>query len=60
MMPTEGKPQFLVGLFLICECGLMWRIKEPRILSVVACYHLAFFAIGMAIIARLRAPPAPA
>jgi len=48
MIPTEGKPQFLVGLFLICMCGLMLQIIETRILSVVAYYYLAFFAIGMA------------
>ena len=47
-MPTEGKPQFLVGLFLICMCGLMLQIIETRILSVIAYYYLAFFAIGMA------------
>jgi hypothetical protein len=47
-MSTEGKPQFLVGLFLICMCGLMLQIIETRILSVVAYYYLAFFAIGMA------------
>ena len=48
MMPTEGKSQFLVGLFLICMCGLMLQIIETRILSVVAYYYLAFFAIAMA------------
>ena len=48
MIPTEGKPQFLFGLFLICMCGLMLQIIETRILSVVAYYYLAFFAIGMA------------
>src|SRR6266446_5132392 len=48
MISTEGKPQFLLGLFLICMCGLMLQIIETRILSVVAYYYLAFFAIGMA------------
>ena len=48
MMPAEGKSSFLVGLFLICMCALMLQIIETRILSVVAYYYLAFFAIGMA------------
>ena len=48
-MPAEGKSSFLVGLFLICMCALMLQIIETRILSVVAYYYLAFFAIGMAI-----------
>jgi hypothetical protein len=47
-MANEGKWQFLAGLFLICMCGLMMQIIETRILSVVAYYYLAFFAIGMA------------
>jgi hypothetical protein len=47
-MASEGKWQFLAGLFLICMCGLMMQIIETRILSVVAYYYLAFFAIGMA------------
>src|SRR6516162_1051978 len=48
MMPAEGKSSFLVGLFLICMCALMLQIIETRILSVIASYYLAFFAIGMA------------
>jgi hypothetical protein len=48
MSPSEGKPQFLAGLFLMCMCGLMLQIIETRILSVIAFYYLAFFAIGMA------------
>ena len=47
-MASEGKWQFLAGLFLICMCGLMLQIIETRILSVTAYYYLAFFAIGMA------------
>ena len=46
-MPTAGKSSFLVGLFLICMCCLMLQIIET-IVSVVAYYYLAFFAIGMA------------
>jgi len=48
VMPSEGKWQFFAGLFLICMCGLMLQIIETRILSVIAYYYLAFFAIGMA------------
>ena len=39
---------FLTGLFLICMCGLMLQIMETRLLSVMAWYYLAFFAISMA------------
>jgi predicted membrane-bound spermidine synthase len=39
---------FYFGLFLITSCTLMLQIVQTRILSVVAWYHLAFFAISMA------------
>lgn len=39
---------FLAGLFLICMCVLMLQIAETRLLSVMAWYYLAFFAISMA------------
>jgi hypothetical protein len=39
---------FLAGLFLICMCVLMLQIIETRLLSVMAWYYLAFFAISMA------------
>src|ERR1700685_758811 len=39
---------FLSGLFLICMCVLMLQIAETRLLSVMAWYYLAFFAISMA------------
>jgi hypothetical protein len=42
------KVQFLAGLFLVCMCVLMLQIMETRILSVISFYHLAFFAISMA------------
>ena len=42
------KVHFLAGLFLICMCVLMLQIVETRILSVISFYHLAFFAISMA------------
>jgi hypothetical protein len=39
---------FLVGLFILCMCVLMMQIIETRVLSVISYYHLAFFAISMA------------
>jgi hypothetical protein len=44
----NGKAPFLIGLFLICMCGMMLQIIESRILSVISYYYLAFFAISMA------------
>ncbi len=44
----KAKPWFLLGLYLICMCGLMLQIIETRILSVISWYHLAFFSISMA------------
>jgi hypothetical protein len=45
---SKAKPWFLLGVFLICMCGLMLQIIETRILSVISWYHLAFFSISMA------------
>ena len=42
------KAAFLAGLFLLCACVLILQIVETRILSVISFYHLAFFAISMA------------
>ncbi|MFL5029286.1 MAG: hypothetical protein ACJ8E1_05375, partial [Xanthobacteraceae bacterium] len=42
------KAAFLVGLFLLCACVLILQIVETRLLSVISFYHLAFFAISMA------------
>src|SRR5882757_1150990 len=48
---TEGRrPWFLVGVLLTCMCGLMLRIMETRVLSVIGYYHLAFLAIGVAML----------
>ena len=41
---------FLTGVFLICSCGLMLQIVETRLISVILWYHLAFFAISMAML----------
>ena len=40
--------KFYAGLALITACVLMLQVLQTRILSVVAWYHLAFFAISMA------------
>lgn len=39
---------FYAGLFLVTASTLMLQLVQTRILSVVAWYHLAFFAISMA------------
>jgi hypothetical protein len=41
---------FLSGVFLICSCCLMIQIVETRLISVMLWYHLAFFAISMAML----------
>jgi spermidine synthase len=46
----RGGMPFLLGVFLICMCGLMLQIVQTRIISVIAYYHLAFFAISMAML----------
>jgi hypothetical protein len=44
------QPWFLAGVFLTCMCGLMLQIMETRVLSVIGYYHLAFFAISVAML----------
>src|SRR5215472_14168524 len=39
---------FLIGVFIVCMCSLMLQIMETRLLSVIAWYYMAFFAISMA------------
>jgi hypothetical protein len=46
--PFNERSLFLSGLFIICACGLVLQILETRILSVIAVYHLTFFAISLA------------
>lgn len=43
-----GAFRFYAGLFLVTACTLALQLIQTRILSVVAWYHLAFFAISMA------------
>jgi hypothetical protein len=40
--------KFYAGLFLVTSSTLMLQLLETRILSVILWYHLAFFAISMA------------
>jgi hypothetical protein len=42
------KAAFLAGLFMLCMGVLLLQIVETRVLSVITYYHLAFFAISMA------------
>src|SRR2546430_9212487 len=48
--PIRRAAPFFLGVFLICMCGLMLQIVETRLISVIAWYHLAFFAISMAML----------
>src|SRR6266481_385187 len=41
---------FLSGLFLITFSQLIFQIAQTRILSVIAWYYLAFFAISVAML----------
>src|SRR5215468_3662284 len=42
------KSAFLAGLFLLCMGVLLLQVLQTRVLSVISYYHLAFFAISMA------------
>lgn len=41
---------FLAGVFVVCASGLMLQIVETRVFSVLSWYHLAFFAVSMAML----------
>jgi hypothetical protein len=47
---TMRKAPFLSGVFLIAFSLLMFQIVQTRILSVIAWYYLAFFAISVAML----------
>jgi hypothetical protein len=49
-MVTLKKPPFLVGVALITFSVLLFQILQTRILSVIAWYYLAFFAISVAML----------
>src|ERR1035438_3533740 len=44
------KIPFLSGVFLITFSSLIFQIVQTRILSVIAWYYLAFFAISVAML----------
>jgi hypothetical protein len=48
--PVANKPAFLAGVFLITFSALVFQIVQTRILSVMAWYYLAFFAISVAML----------
>ncbi len=52
MNTTSGlrKGPFLLGVFLITFSLLIFQILQTRILSVIAWYYLAFFAISVAML----------
>jgi hypothetical protein len=45
------KSPFLAGVFLITLSLLIFQILQTRILSVIAWYYMAFFAISVAMLA---------
>ena len=47
-VPRRG--YFLLGVFLITFAVLVFQIVQTRILSVIAWYYLAFFAISVAML----------
>jgi hypothetical protein len=52
MTPAGGlrKAPFLLGVFLITFSSLLFQILQTRILSVMAWYYMAFFAISVAML----------
>ncbi|MDD5678985.1 MAG: hypothetical protein PHW60_13510 [Kiritimatiellae bacterium] len=52
-VPTADMPRrnpFLLGIFLITTAILLFQVVQTRILSVIAWYYLAFFAISVAML----------
>ena len=47
---TIRRTPFLIGVFLITLSLLIFQITQTRILSVIAWYYLAFFAISVAML----------
>src|SRR5262249_6609820 len=45
-----GRSAFLTGVFLVSLAALVFQIVQTRILSVLAWYYLAFFAISVAML----------
>ena len=44
------KAPFLSGVFLVTFSSLLFQILQTRIMSVIAWYYLAFFAISVAML----------
>jgi hypothetical protein len=49
-VPLPRRSPFLAGVFLIACSALVFQIVQTRILSVIAWYYLAFFAISVAML----------
>jgi hypothetical protein len=47
---------FLAGVFLITFAVLVFQVVQTRILSVIAWYYLAFFAISVAMLGMTFTP----
>ena len=47
---TPHRASFLAGVFLITFAVLVFQVVQTRILSVIAWYYLAFFAISVAML----------
>ncbi|MBV8063419.1 MAG: hypothetical protein JOY51_07485, partial [Nevskia sp.] len=47
---TPSRRPFLLGVFLITYSVLVFQIVQTRVLSVIAWYYLAFFAISVAML----------
>jgi hypothetical protein len=47
---TPRRTDFLAGVFLITFAVLVFQVVQTRILSVIAWYYLAFFAISVAML----------
>jgi hypothetical protein len=50
LLTSPRRREFLAGVFLISFAVLVFQIVQTRILSVVAWYYLAFFAISVAML----------
>jgi hypothetical protein len=50
------KAPFLSGVLLITFSSLLFQILQTRIMSVIAWYYLAFFAISVAMLGMTLAP----
>ena len=49
-VPALRRAPFMTGVFLITFSSLLFQIVQTRVLSVIAWYYLAFFAISVAML----------